>query len=87
MTVELLNMNLLDLMVMAMESPAATSEAHCDWLKASLAAILQNIELRRHFHSVSERSWVATESTDLWSGAPHTTHYYPNYYYWCIQKH
>ena len=30
---------------------------------------------------------VAVKSSGLWSGAPHTTHYYVNHYYWCIQWH
>ena len=31
--------------------------------------------------------WVAADSSDLWSWALHTTHYYYNYQYFCIQWH
>ena len=31
--------------------------------------------------------WVAAESGNLWSWALHTTHYYYNYQYFCIQWH
>ena len=34
-----------------------------------------------------EAVWVAAESGTLWSGALHTTHYYCNYQYFCIQWH
>ena len=34
-----------------------------------------------------EAVWVAAESGDLWSWALHTTHYYYNYQYFCIQWH
>ena len=32
-----------------------------------------------------EAVWVAAASGNLWSGALHTTHYYYNYWYFCIQ--
>ena len=36
---------------------------------------------------VRGRLWVAIESSDLWSGVPHTTQNYQSYYYWCIHRH